>query len=165
MIKFRRIILTVPFFFLSWMGFGQSNVVSGGCSVSVTGGSISYTVGQIDYKSTTDSSGQLNEGVQQPWEIYTLSVEEYNDTAGLYTIYPNPVSSSFQLQIADLSSEVYVATLYSLEGKVIFNITVYTGSQEISLEGLPEGIYLLNLYKNDSVVKMFKIIKKPILYP
>lgn len=157
--KLTQIVLAFSLLLYSLMGFCQSNIVSGGHSVSVTGGSISYSVGQIDYKSTSSSSGQLNEGVQQPLEIYTVEVEEYEYTSNLFSIYPNPVNSSFKLQIDDPSSESYFATLYALEGKIIFNRTVYPGSQEISLEDLPQGVYVLHILKEESVVKMFKIIK------
>ena len=137
----------------------QSNVVSGGNSTTVAGGSISYSIGQIAYKSTTGSTGQLNEGVQQPLEIYTLEVQSNEAISNLFKVYPNPVSTSFQLQIDDFSSDSFIATLYTLEGKIIFVKTVYSGNQEISIEELPHGTYLLNLLKEDTVIKRFKIIK------
>lgn len=156
---FKQIILLSSLLFFSLIGLGQSSIVSSGHSVSVTGGSISYSVGQIDYKSTSGSSGEVNEGVQQPLEIYTVEIKEKESASDLYKIYPNPVTSSFQLQIEDFSYTDFIATLYTQEGKIIFKKTVYNGSQTLSIEDLPKGIYLLNIQKEDSIIKMFKIIK------
>lgn len=46
----------------------QSGIVAVGGDVSASSGSLSYSVGQIDYEVVSNSNGTLIQGLQQPFE-------------------------------------------------------------------------------------------------
>ena len=51
----------------------QQVVTTSGGNASGSGGSVSYTVGQIVYTTNTDSNGSVAQGVQQPYEISVVT--------------------------------------------------------------------------------------------
>ncbi|REE24523.1 putative secreted protein (Por secretion system target) [Winogradskyella pacifica] len=68
----------------------------------------------------------------------TLSVNNYafENT----TIFPNPASGSFQLNLTENAT----VKLYDVSGKLVKNVN-YTNTQPISLEGIETGMYLVNV--------------------
>ena len=53
--------------------FGQQAVVTAGAEATGTGGTVSYSVGQVVYQTHAGTNGSVAEGVQQPYEISVLS--------------------------------------------------------------------------------------------
>lgn len=52
--------------------FAQQANASSGAVASGSGGSVSYSVGQLVIKTETGSAGSVAQGVQQPYEISEL---------------------------------------------------------------------------------------------
>ncbi len=48
---------------------GQSTIPTTGSTASGSGGTATYTVGQITYKTFSGTNGTVAQGVQQPYEI------------------------------------------------------------------------------------------------
>ena len=69
----------------------QNNTITTGADASNTNGSISYSIGQIDYVSSGNASTFINQGLQQPYEIVTLSGNEILDItiSFIYYYYKN----------------------------------------------------------------------------
>jgi len=62
-----------------------------------------------------------------------------------FRIYPNPSSGNFHLDILkENHQKPLLATIYNLQGQVVFNQTLAPGSQDLNLN-LPSGVYFLNL--------------------
>ena len=51
----------------------ESANVSGG-EATGSGGTVSYTIGQVAYTNHTGTNGNINQGVQQPYEIYLVGI-------------------------------------------------------------------------------------------
>ncbi|MEE4177590.1 MAG: hypothetical protein V2I46_08780, partial [Bacteroides sp.] len=54
--------------------FGQEAVVPAGGNATGSGGSVSYTAGQVFYLIHSGPSGSVSQGVQQPYEIFAVGV-------------------------------------------------------------------------------------------
>jgi hypothetical protein len=122
-----------------------------------TGGTASYSVGQVVYTTATGTNGSVAQGVQQPFEISTtVGINETSINLEL-SVYPNPTTDYLTLKVADNSNLNY--QVYDLQGKVIENKKVTANSTTISLEGQPTATYFLSVTKNNQVVKTFKIVK------
>ena len=68
---------------------GQQAVVTTGGTATGAGGSATYTVGQVAYQTYTGSSGSVAQGVQQPWEISTVTAIENTEGISLaISVYP-----------------------------------------------------------------------------
>ena len=80
----------------------QESINATGGNASGSGGSASYSVGQIVYTTTTGTSGSVAAGVQQPFEISTVTgIEEANGINLTVTAYPNPTTDFLTLEIKD----------------------------------------------------------------
>lgn len=142
-----------------WLA-AQQNTVSSGGEASGSGGSLSYTVGQIDYSLITDNEGIITEGVQQPYEIYgTTDVDDGRIDLSAQ-VFPNPAMDRLTLSIDQHLPEDTYFTIHTNDGKLIENGKVSIPLQEIRISELPQGIYFLKVSSQQQTLKTFKIIKK-----
>src|SRR5687767_5435176 len=99
MVKHKPLLLSVGFLlFGSVYMFAQQNTDAAGGNATGSGGSVSYSVGQIDYNYQTGSNGNLNQGLQQPYEIFISGVDDPAIQLGL-SVYPNPSTNVLYLKI------------------------------------------------------------------
>lgn len=147
--KQKKRLATVTFLLLGLGGLQaqESSTVAGG-EATGTGGTSSYSVGQVVYTTATGTNGSLAQGVQQLYEI-SINLE--------LSVYPNPVINYLTLKTDDNSNLSY--QLYDLQGRVIENKKVSNNTTNINLEEQPTATYFLNVIKDNQVVKTFKIIK------
>jgi len=152
--------LTLLFLFSLQLSYSQEIVPSTGGDATGAGGTSSFTVGQVFYTSNTSSTGSVSQGVQQAFEIQTLS------NPGLLTVqltavtYPNPTTDYVVLKITDTALENLQYSLFDLNGKTIVSKKITTSSTEINTRNFSIGMYLLKLTKKNQPIKTFKIIKK-----
>jgi len=138
--------------------YGQSNTVSSGGDASGAGGSVSYSVGQIDYITATGSGGNATQGVQQPYEIFV----GYEDlTIDLQAnLFPNPAALSVQLNFgnwSDFESPRFEMT--DDRGRLLYAAKIVSSETSISLADLPNAPYFVRLIANETLVKNFKLVK------
>jgi hypothetical protein len=137
----------------------QQNVVVSGANASGSGGSASYSIGQIDYATATGTGGTATLGVQQPFEIVTLSGQEFTEILLQLMVYPNPTSSLVNLKIDNFNLENLSYQLIDLNGREILNKKITESETQIQLENYPSAIYLLNVNQENKTIKTFKIFK------
>jgi opacity protein-like surface antigen len=137
----------------------QQAVVSTGGNATGSGGSASYSIGQIDYVTATGTGGTATQGVQQPFEIVTLSGQEFTEISLQMLVYPNPTSSFVNLKIDNFNLENLSYQLIDLNGREILNKKITESETQIQLENYPSAIYLLNVNQANKTIKTFKIIK------
>ena len=140
---------------------GQAaNTTTGGKAVG-SGGSVTYTVGQILYSTITASNGTVAQGVQQPYEISVVTAIANTENINLGSlIYPNPTSGHIKLIFESEGYENLSFRLYNVNGVLLYVNKVENRETEISLENQSSGVYFLHVSKNNTEVKIFKIIKK-----
>ncbi len=146
------------FFVLFSASAQQANVASGG-NATGTGGSSSYSVGQVAYTNATGTNGSVNQGVQQPFEIFTLGNDDFPEITLLMTVYPNPTTSLVNLNIQNYALENLNFQLFDINGRLIQSQKITTAETQIQMENLAAAVYLLNLLDKNKLVKTFKIIK------
>jgi hypothetical protein len=115
-------------------------------------------VGQITYQSLESPSGKVNQGVQQPYEIYSLATNE-NEIQKKISVYPNPVKDFL---IVDFNSEKLEKARYQLfdgTGRIINQGELKNMKSEINTSTLSAGLYMLSISSAGKNVKTFKIIK------
>lgn len=135
---------------------GQQSLNSVGGNVQGSDGSVSFSIGQIA-TSFTENGFKMNEGVQQPYEFFTvLSIE--NDAAlDLFTVSPNPTSGIINLTTSSASDAT--VELIDEAGRLIWtqshqNIL----STSIDLTDYSRGTYLIRVVSKASS-QIIKIIK------
>ena len=135
----------------------QESPTATGGEATGTGGTASYSVGQVVYTTAAGTNGSVAQGVQQPYEISTtVGINETSINLEM-SVYPNPTTNYLTLKVEDNANLSY--QLYDLQGKVIENKKVKANSTTIKMEGLPKAVYFLKVVNNKQAVKTFRIIK------
>lgn len=150
--------LILPVFLSVYTAKAQSNSVATGGDFSGAGGSIGFTVGQIDYKNQETSSGKFTQGVQQPIEIFNLGTDGPSDIQLYMAVYPNPSASTVYLDIGGLASLDLEYTLMDIHFRKIYSERITLAQTPISVERLANATYLLRVAKDKKPLKTFKII-------
>lgn len=134
----------------------QQNTLSSGNTISGSGGSASYSVGQIADDFLSEGIVSVNEGLQQPIELITLSLLDFQTTS--ITAIPNPTTDFITLTVENSFDGNFV--LHDIQGKRIQDKKINEIQNLIDFRNLSSGMYLLNVYSNSVLKKQFKIIKK-----
>lgn len=158
--KHKKTIMSIAFLLLGLGGLhAQETVTTTGGEATGTGGTSSYTVGQVVYTTNTGSNGSVAQAVQQPYEISTtVGINETSIQLEL-SVYPNPTTNFLSLNVESEKLKDLSYQLIDLQGKVIDNKKVSTATTTIAMENLPKAIYFLRISNNNQVVKTFRIIK------
>ena len=151
--------MTIITFLLLGIGVtnAQETVTTTGGEASGTGGTASYSVGQVVYTTATGTNGSVAQGVQQPYEISTtVGIKETSINLEL-SVYPNPTTDYLTLKVADF--ETLNFQLIDIQGRIIENKKVTASNTILKMEALPKAVYFLNVTKNNRIIKTFKIVK------
>lgn len=142
----------------------QETIPASGGNATGSGGSVSYTVGQVVYSTNAGADGSVAQGVQQPYEISVVTgVDQLRNVTLTCRAYPNPTTNFLTLEIEDEMPEQFSASLYDLSGKLLQSLKVIGRETTIPMETLAPATYFLKIEaKTNSTsnnFKSFKIIK------
>lgn len=136
--------------------------------ISLSGGTV-YTIelNGVVYETSKSSIVLPLNKIENSLSVKTnLSCQgEYTETIILsneFFVYPNPVSSgNLQIYLGKVVSEKVNISLFTNSGRSVMNKELKPNSNtvDLSVDGLPSGIYVLNV-KNGTSLKNYKIVKK-----
>ncbi len=136
----------------------QSTLLASGGKASGSSGSVTYSVGQITYKSFGNTNGSVSQGVLQPTLVITALESGVNEEISCI-VFPNPTSTTVNLKIENRSLENVFFQLYDLNGQLLQDQKVNATNTSISTENLANTTYLLKVRDGNLELKTFKIIK------
>ena len=136
----------------------QSSPVSAGGDQNSPTGSVAYSVGQVVYSSTDGIDGNSNQGVQQPYELFTVEVSEFQDKIGL-TVFPNPATDQITIVLENPDDEAYFYELVNAEGKLIDQQRILTAQTTIQVAELPVATYFLKVSNTHNQQTVFQLVK------
>ena len=143
----------------------QEALPATGGNASGSGGSSSYTVGQVVYTTNTGTNGSVAQGVQQPYEISVVTgLEQAKGITMQCSAYPNPTSDYLILKIEGKVQTQCIASLYDINGKLLESKKVEGNETTISMDNLVPATYFLKVVQTKHAsspqeIKTFKIIK------
>lgn len=137
--------------------YAQQNTVATGGNASGSNGSVSFTVGQIDYTTASGTDATLSEGVQQPFEFFDpdagLSEHQFN-----ISLYPNPSNEFVIVNIADWNSTMNYQ-LTDAKGSLVQFGTIVNEETILDMRDLSIGSYHLHLSSSNQTIRTLQIIK------
>ena len=138
----------------------QETTPASGGNASGSGGSMSYTVGQVLYTTNTGTNGSIAEGVQQPFEIsVVVGIDQARDIILKCTAYPNPATDLLILEVEIPDGKNLFFQLYDIMGKLLISKKLIDNKTTIPMSNLAPATYFLKVTDNQIVVKTFKIVK------
>ena len=137
----------------------QSANASGGIA-SGSGGSLSYSVGEIVYTTISGGNGSVAQGVQQPYEISdVLSLEETKDIRLNIVAFPNPTVDRLIIKMDSYNGNILSFQIFDLHGRLIFTDDVKGSETEVNMLDYESGVYILKIIGSGKEIRTFKIIK------
>lgn len=147
------------FAFLGISGlFAQSGAVGSGGDATNSSGSISFSLGQIDYAAAANGTGAINAGIQQPYEVFVSSVDAALRNA-IIDVFPNPTEDFINLRIDALQNGMHFR-LSDLNGRILSTAEITSQLRSVDMKEFAPAVYLLQIFDAENNVKTFKIIKK-----
>lgn len=137
----------------------QSTNTSGGNAYG-TGGTVSYSVGQMNYTTNIGIGGSAGKGVQQPYEIFTItSVDGAKNLNINLSAFPNPTFDNLILRIESPTSKNLSYLLFDLNGKLLISQKLEGTETKIAMNNYAAATYFIKITENNNALKTFKIIK------
>ena len=138
----------------------QEVIPTTGGNATGSGGSVSYSVGQVVYSSSSGTNGSVVQGVQQPYEISVISGIVDGEGINLtFSVYPNPTKDFLTLNLENFKADNLTYQLYDISGKLVETKQVLSFETSIAMTNLSPATYVLRVIKGNQVLKSFKIIK------
>ena len=154
-----RIIFASIFFILHGIAASaQSVIVPFGGDATDGSVTVSYTVGQVAVQANSDGGTTIYEGVQQPYEIQIIGIDDYPGITLNAMVYPNPTVGNVQLTMNNVQLEGEVK-VFDANGKFLFSREIEGGTTEIPMSDLSAGTYFVNVVNEKQVLKTFKVVK------
>lgn len=156
-----RTVIILVFLFIGLGGlYAQETVPAASGVATGSGGSTSYTIGQVTCSFYSGSTGSLTQGVQQPYEIFTTVGIELTWIDLEIIAYPNPTQYLLKLNLGNYYGKKVFYKLYDLHGRLLKHERVVDPVTTIGVQELAEGTYMLNVLDDNSLIKTFRIIKR-----
>ena len=154
-----RMFMCVILLFTTSVMNAQSSINAAGIEATGSGGQASISLGQVMYTSTLSSGGSVNEGVQQPLEIYWATGLDQIELNFSVRVYPNPTIDQVILDVPAANGKNLEYVLTHLDGQVLARKRVLEPETQISVNHLPTGTYFLSILLNSQTARTFKILK------
>jgi hypothetical protein len=137
----------------------QSSITSGG-NATGTGGTVSYSVGQMNYTTNTGTGGSACQGVQQPFEIFAVTnVNDAKDLNINLSAFPNPTFDNLTLKVESAITKNLSYLLFDMNGKLLASQKLEGAETKISMNNYAAATYFIQITENNNTLKTFKIIK------
>jgi opacity protein-like surface antigen len=146
---------------LLWVGLAQAqeSVNAAGGNATGSGGTVAYSIGQVVYTTNTGNNGSVAQGVQQPYEILTVGINENEPKISL-SVFPNPVADNLILQVNEVEHSTLNFQLCDTQGKQISKGQIIAKQTQINTASLSTATYFIHVVNQENKkVQTFKIIK------
>jgi type IX secretion system substrate protein len=157
----RRTIVFAAILLIATIGlFAQSQTTASGGEALGSGGTVSYTVGQSVYQSNEGTGGSVTEGLQQAYEIYTVTGIENNEISLIHvSAYPNPVKHTLRLRVEKENVSDFSFQVYDIQGKLLQFRRLDGFETQIDMSNYVPSTYFLKVLSGNQSIKEFTIIK------
>ena len=143
--------------FSTFSAIAQESINSTGSDATGSGGSVAYSIGQTVYTYESGTNGNISQGIQQPYEIYTVGIEETAIDINL-SVFPNPTKDNLTLQVQNFNNNL-TYQLFDMQGKLLESKPITKNQLEINTNNFIAGTYFLTVTQKNKKIKSFKIIK------
>ena len=160
--KYMYTTLCMAFLFATGISglYAQETISASGGDASGSGGSSSYSLGQLVTATAETTDGSVAAGVQQPYEIFVVSgIDEKLKLKDVLLVYPNPTHDFLTLKVNYEPGNILSYQLINLNGKLLETKEISGSETSIDMSHLDSGTYFLKVTDSHNRFSMFKIIK------
>ena len=139
--------------------WAQQAITASGGDFAGSDGSVAYSVGQVFYQSLSGTAGDLNEGVQQPYESLSVSIFEPRKNEIEISIFPNPTLGRLNIALKERIGDDLRYRITDFQGQLWEENNLKSLNPRIELHRLPAAAYVLQIRQGNHHIESFKIIK------
>ena len=160
----KKVFTTISLILLAVMSLSaQSAIVPLGGDAQGGGVTVSYTVGQVAVQNNGEGEFRIFEGVQLPYEIQTIGIDNYPGITLNAVVYPNPTQGNLQLAIRNeelgARNEQWDVKVFDANSKFLFSKQIDGETTQLDLSPYATGTYYINVCSGKDVMKTFKVVK------
>lgn len=160
MASIQKYFFLITFFVASNFVQAQESVNSIGGVDAGTGGTVSFSVGQMVYTTDSKESGSVVQGIQRPYRITTTDIKKLDNTLS-FKAYPNPSSEDLFLEMNEFRNEKLNYQLYDMHGKLVITNPIEIPKTQINMRDLAVGSYVIHIYDSkNQAIQSIQIIKE-----
>lgn len=153
-------IVSCLFFYFGINGIhAQEAFTASGENAKGSGGSMSYSLGQVVYTTNDGNGGTVSQGVQHPYEIMVVTGVTEKSIELRIKAFPNPTSNNLYLEIKSIEEKDLIYILCDVQGRCLEMQKISNSQTLIPLQKHTSGTYFLSIRDGDNTMKTFKIIK------
>jgi len=158
--------ILISFFssFLFWSSLcnAQESINALGGRDIGSGGSVSFSVGQLVFTTDSQSAGSIVQGIQRPVKIKTTEIIKSENNIS-FKAYPNPTTDDLYLEFSETIDEKLSYQLYDIQGKVLLHNQILLPITQINMSSFSAGTYLIQIYNlQNKPYQTIQIIKKQV---
>jgi hypothetical protein len=139
-------------------GNAQQVVSPAGSSHQTEGRSISWTMGETVSGTLTADNAVLTQGMQQPTITVTNITPPFGPAMDV-KVFPNPVASQLQVELADELPSGTEIRLYNFSGSLVMTQSLSGRAAKLDVSALEAGVYFLRIQTGQQANQTFKIVK------
>ena len=139
----------------------QEAVISSGGEALGSGGTASYTIGQLVYTTHSGTSdNSLAQGLQQAYEISVISgLPKAADINISVSAYPNPTIDFLTIKVEHYKTTNLKYLVFDINGRLLQIQKALGQETKIETNNLVNGSYFVKVMDNNNEIKVFKIVK------
>lgn len=149
----------IQFLLLASCVHSQRGPVAGGGDGNGAGGSVSFSLGQVDYMTVSGGGAVVMAGLQQPHELFIILGIDDGEARFDFSVYPNPTAEIVRLDLGGRASKQLRVELSDVHGKVLLRQALCADETTISLADFAQATYFLAVVQGETILQSFKIIK------
>jgi hypothetical protein len=150
----------IALFISSISSQAQESVNASGGVDKGSGGTVSFSVGQMVYTTDSKEAGAVVQGIQRPYKITTTDIKKLDNTIS-FKAYPNPSSDDLFLEMNAFRNEKLSYQLYDMQGKLIMTNSIEVPKTQINMRALAVGAYVIHIYDSkNQAIQTIQIIKE-----
>jgi hypothetical protein len=142
--------------FNSITSIAQVSPIAGGGSFKDNRGSISYSIGVVNFVQTNNRDINLSQGLQNPFELFLVTEDNTRDN---FLVYPNPTNDVSFIVEKKYYGENLKYVLVDINGRILERSSSNSNKTRVSLQKYNSGIYFLQILKKNKKISVYKIFK------
>lgn len=120
---------------------------------------MAWTIGGIITATFSDAENFLTHGFHQT-QLIVSKIPDVNEIAFNINVFPNPVINILNIAIENTQRHSFNYSLFDIRGRKIMTRLMTGNLEQISVNHLKPGIYLLKVFdEKSSAVSVFKLHK------
>lgn len=144
--------------FIAVGAYCQNSINAGGGTLSGSGGSGDYSIGDVFYITASGAGGTATTSPVQFMSSQSVGLAKTTLSKNI-AVYPNPTSNFLHFDWAQQINGNVTITLFDFSGKLLKKQEVNALQQTLDLSDLQNAMYLLIVKENEQTVATYKVIK------